>query len=494
MDELTGTAALEPGGNPVVVGRSILQTPGLSGTARSIDPVGGGLRAAESSTPALEAALANEGLEPQETIEIAGAYETPVGGVRTRSTSLGEDAMVLEVPGPGTDLGQVVLAQDESGVLTWNFPRDESGALATTRGSATNTYVIRRHVPAAPGGAETRGLLGAVGKKLLKVLVFPLVEPLIERGAAAFAGAWEADKRPYACRSFTPANYRDPAGAPLGDERWRELSGGRTLLLLHGTFSRAHAGFGGMSAELLGGLHDHYDGRVVAFDHYTLSHDPRQNAERLAAMIPGDVELELDVICHSRGGLVARVLAERPARESLRVRRIVFVATPNAGTVLADPDHIGGLVDRYTTLLNFFPDNGVTEVLEAIITVVKQLAVGSLAGLDGLAAMRPGGEFQRWLNDGGGPGAEYFALASNYEPTQPGLLAFARDAAMDRIFGDAGNDLVVPTEGVHAANGSGCFPIERLESFDTTAGIHHSAYFADARASELIRSWLQVGA
>jgi hypothetical protein len=57
---------------------------------------------------------------------------------------------------------------------------------------------------------------------------------------------------------------------------------------------------------------------------------------------------------------------------------VVFVAGPNAGTVLADAEHLGDLVDRYTNLLAFFPDNGVTDVLEAVITVVTQLAVAAV--------------------------------------------------------------------------------------------------------------------
>jgi len=484
---------LEPSGNPVPIGLAVLYTPGLAGTAQSLDPVSDDLRASEASTAELETALANEDVAPQQTIEITGAYEVPDGGGQTRSTAAGEPAIVLEVPGPGTGLGQVVLAQDESGVITWNLPHDAQGEAAASRGADTLTYVIRRHVPAeSDGDPETRGLLGAVGKKLLKVLVFPLVDPLIEKGAKSLAGAWEKSKRPYRCRSFAPGDYRDPTGTPIDGDRWGDLAGERALLLLHGTFSRAHSGFGAMPPTLVKELHDHYGGRVLAFDHFTLAHDPLRNAIELAKLVPDGTRLNVDVLCHSRGGLVARPHAERPPdelRDKLDVNRIVFVATPNAGTVLADGEYMGDLVDRYTTLLNLFPDNGVTETLEAIITVVKQLAVGALAGLDGLASMRPGGEFLTELNDGGQPDAEYFALASNFEP-QRGLRAFATDGIIDRVFAAAANDLVVPTDGVHAANGSGRFPITELESFAEADAIHHSGFFANARAGDRILGWL----
>ncbi|WUI60523.1 hypothetical protein OG774_22620 [Actinomycetospora sp. NBC_00405] len=51
-----------------------------------------------------------------------------------------------------------------------------------------------------------------------------------------------------------------------------------------------------------------YDGRIIAFDHPTASVPPEQNAKALLRLIPDDVHLELDIVCHSRGGLVARIL------------------------------------------------------------------------------------------------------------------------------------------------------------------------------------------
>ena len=65
---------------------------------------------------------------------------------------------------------------------------------------------------------------------------------------------------------------------------------------------------------------------------------------------------------------------------------MIFVGTPNAGTILADGKYMGDLVDGYTNLLNFFPTNGVTDVLGAVIDTVKHLAVGATDRLVGLAA------------------------------------------------------------------------------------------------------------
>jgi hypothetical protein len=491
---------LDPFGNQVVVGNITLTTPGLSGVAESYLPAADGtrspgMRAAEMTTTALDRALRDEQVEPQETVEITGAAEVPVGAVPTRSTGYGEPAIVAEVPGAGEDWGQVLLYTDESGETTWNFPVDGENRVDTVRGAATRTYVIPRYVAAPETGAQTRGLIGAIGTKVLKVLVFPLIDPVAGKVGEYFAGRWEAAKRPYRIRTFTPDDYASPDGT---DVDWSSLSGGAALLMVHGTFSRAHTAFGSLPKDFVTSLHQRYQGRVFAFDHCTLSEDPRQNVEWLLQHIPEGASLNLDVVCHSRGGLVSRVLAERQAELSLGSRRldmnkIVFVAAPNAGTVLTDTKHLGDLIDSYTNILNFFPDNGVTETLQAIITVMKQLAVGAVKGLPGLDSMLPGGPFLKdWLNRGPKGAELYYAIASDYEPTQPGLAAWAKNRLMDQIFEHAENDLVVPTLGVFEGNGSRLFPIADRYVFPPTAGIQHGGYFPSPRTQQQIMSWLSA--
>jgi len=90
-----------------------------------------------------------------------------------------------------------------------------------------------------------------------------------------------------------------------------------------------------------------YEGRVVAFNHPTISEDPEQNARwflQEKVKQSGELPLDLDIICHSRGGLVSRVLAGElgrcPMRPNIQVRRIIFAGTPNHGTDLADREHL----------------------------------------------------------------------------------------------------------------------------------------------------------
>jgi hypothetical protein len=485
---------LNPTGGPVRVGPVELRTPGLQGNAEIRMPGAPGTRAAEQTTDALEQALANEDFKSRHTVEITQPREVPAPAAGVRSTAFGEPAIELRVPAPGDEEGQVVLAADESGVLTWHFPVDQAGQLDVTRGGALRTYVIRRRVVSPPGGQPTRGLVGALGKKVLKVLVFPLVEPVIGAVNHFFAGRWEERKRPYGLHPFTPQNYTTAAAVPVGDDAWGLLSRGRALLLIHGTGSRSYIGFAGLTPEFVAALHERYQGRVFAFDHFTLSHDPQENVRRLLELVPNGVSLDLDILCHSRGGLVARTLAEQGQRfpagsRSIRVHRVVFVAVPNAGTRLTDTKYLGDLVDAYTNLLNFFPDNTVTDVLEAFLTVVKHLAVGAVKGLDGLQAMVPNGAFLQGLNVGPKDNKQYFALAADYEPTEPGFKDYVANRLMDGIHREA-NDLVVPTAAVYERNGSELFPIADRHIFTGADGVHHGNFFSQRLTLEKIQQWL----
>ncbi|MPZ99143.1 MAG: hypothetical protein GEU80_07365 [Dehalococcoidia bacterium] len=486
---------LQPNGNPLQLGRSTLRTPGLAGIAVAHTPGSAGMRSAERTAGELDEALATEHIQVVETIEISRTREVPSGAGVTRSTTLGEPAIELTVPDPGPDWGQVVLAVDESGVATWNIARDEQGAVDVTRGGSTRTYVIRRQVPPVAPAAETRGLLGAVGSKVLKVLVFPLVDPIVGEISDTLAGRWEAVNRPYRLRTFTTDDYRSAEAGTIDDDAWARLQGGRALLLLHGTFSRAHSAFGGLPPDFVAWLHERYEGRVFAFDHYTLSQDPRENAEWLVAQVPPGAHLELDTIGHSRGGLVSRVLSEQGdalalGDRSVEVARAIHLATPSAGTVLVDAKHLGELVDTVTNLLSFFPDNGVTDVLQTVITVVKQLAVGAVGGLSGLSAMLPDGPFLHALNDSPKAGGRYYAVAADYEPGEAdGLASYARDVLHDRIFG-AENDLVIPTASGWDAKGSANFPIEDRQVFRALDAVPHNALVRNTATLEQIRAWL----
>jgi hypothetical protein len=250
-----------------------------------------------------------------------------------------------------------------------------------------------------------------------------------------------------------------------------------------------------MPADVMQQLCDRYRGRVWAFNHFTLSHDPKKNVDRLLEQIPAGAKLDVDIVCHSRGGLVSRCLAREAAKGSaLKIDRVVLVGVPNAGTLLADPDHMMHMIDRFTTILNFFPDGGVSETLESIITAVKIVAHGALRGLDGLASMNPSGTFLKGLNAGTSK-SNYYAIAADYSPTDQNLKRFLTgtvDAVADRVFENNANDLVVPTAGVFEKNGAAGFPVEaaRVFKFPAEDGVMHTQYFSSAKTCENLLDWL----
>ena len=497
-------ASLDDGGGAVKLGTVALSTPGLSGEAK-LHVAQGRAAAAEMQAGGLVSALEAEGVELRQTVELAKTRET---GPAARSAR-GAPAIEVEIQDPGPGRGQMVMTTDEQGVVCWHFAPPAEAAPAGARGAApvggVRRYTIPRPAPAASplGKPGARGLIGVVGRRLLKELVFPLIDPVIGAVTESFANRWEGRNRPYGVRTFTPDDYTKPvdyassSAQQLDGEGWKRLSGGRALLLVHGTFSRSHSAFGAMPRDFVEALHKLYDGRVFAFDHFTLSQDPKQNVNWLLDRLPGDVALDLDIVCHSRGGLVSRVLCEKQGElsvgsRSLRVGRIIFVGAPNAGTILADGSHVGDLIDTYTNLANFIPEIGVSDVITGVITVAKQIAVGAVAGLKGLQSMRPEGDFGKWLNAGDRTGdTRYFALSSDFTPTEPGLLNFAKNRLMDLIF-KGPNDLVVPTDGVFAENGSGFFPIEQRHVFGGSDGIAHTAFFGSRPARDRIMEWLNA--
>lgn len=486
-----------------------LRTPGWRGSAQ-LQQAGAGTTRARAPVladglAALDAALAAANVTEVRQIELA---LQPAPGAATAGLLRGvhaEPAIELQVPDLGAESGQLVLSVDDAGALRWHLPVDDAAAVQppSVRGAGG---VKRFRIPVVPlpptpqPSLAQRSVFGAVAKRLLRVLVYPITDPLLGPVGEFFAERWEDAKRPYGLRSFTPQNYRDANVPPLSAaELAAMLQGGPTLLFVHGTFSTAHGGFGDLPAAALAGLHERYGARVFAFNHHTLSHEPQRNVAWLLSQLPPGA-MALDIVSHSRGGLVARTLAEAPAAFGLdaarvQVRRMVLAGVPNAGTPLADPDHMVDMVDRLTTALTLSPSGPVTETLEALVTVLKIVGHAALKGLPGLASMTPEGEFLATLNVSGAALPQYFAVASNYEPADRGLRALvagAADNVADQIFGQEGNDLVVPTDGVYGGNGRTGFPLaqEQVLLLEPAQGVMHTAMFACPAVSERLLEWL----
>jgi hypothetical protein len=509
-------ATLSGGAERVDLGAGyVLVAPGLRGSAQRHIPATADLRAVENSTPLLDAVLTRMEMGSIATVEITAAQVPASGLPGVLRDTHGEDALLLEVPDLGPEAGQVVLSVDEAGALSWHFPLDGGHVEPpSVRGAGgKKRFLIRGRVPPTPqpDTARDRALFGAIGRKLLKVIIYPVTDFLLAKPAEFVADYWEKQHRAYGIRDFSPTNYRQPTTKEEDRERLAltaqqldDLTRGRALLFIHGTFSSAHGAFYDLAPELMSELHQRYEGRVFAFNHFTMSHDPQTNVrwflEEIRHFSPS-AKLAVDVVCHSRGGLVARTLAEGRAAfdmdtRNIDVRRIVFVGVPNQGTLLADPDHVGDMIDRMTTALNVVPPGSPADWLEGLLIGVKVLGHAGLNALVGLHSMNPKGKFFATLNRSGNRDAEYFAIAANYEPIDEGLrsiISRSANALMDTVFEDAENDLVVPERGVYDKNGSECFPIatDRCLRLPASAGVLHTTMFGNADVQRRLSEWLR---
>ncbi|MEU9305058.1 hypothetical protein [Streptomyces sp. NPDC048269] len=403
--------------------------------------------------------------------------------------------VALEVPAPGEDEGQVVLEVDGTGVVRWVVSETAAHGGGTDRAGSVQTFRVSMERFVVPDGTQERGVAGFGIRKVLHVLRFPL-ERAAGRAAEFAVGRWENRFRPYGLRLTSPGSFLDPtAGEPVTVDRLAELADQPFLVFVHGTFSRCHSGFHGiaMDGQLLHDLHGRYRDRVLLFDHPTVHLDPADNARWFLEQLPTSRPLTLDVVTHSRGGLVARQLGQdgvvrATGRPAPSVRTLIHVGTPNAGTVLADDQRLGDLLDVFTNLLGLLPDEMVSTTLEVILEVVKHCATGALGGLGGLAAMDPASPELSDLNAAAAPTrGTVRAITSDFRFAEgAGLAIKALNLMVDRLFG-VGNDLVVPTDGVHRA---GSYVVRDPLVIPSTSAVAHLDFFRDAQVRSRLAEWL----
>ena len=398
----------------------------------------------------------------------------------------------IDVTGPA-----VVLVEDaETGRLRWVF-RDGGPATSTRGASAAGRFTIPLD---GPTPTARRGAAAAASKRIIRVLVPNAADPLLGKAGAHFARWWEESNRREGLRLVDRSNYAvEMPEEALGFQQVRRLAAGPSLMFLHGTMAQTHTGFGALPALFLDSLVQRYEGRLWAYDHFTLSRSPAENAAHLVDEIKRisrkDQHFEIDIVAHSRGGLVAREMAEAAELiDGLRVRSITFVATPNSGTPLCSPENIDTFVSQLTNFLTVVPDNPVIEALEPIVALVKHIVVAACNGLDGILAMDPADKRLAALNLGRPPtGLIMRGVGSDYEPPKgTPLHGRLRDAVFDRVMGDVPNDLLVPVESVRVGGSRELMTAENWLQLERRAAVDHSSYWRSARTMNWVRERLDA--
>jgi pimeloyl-ACP methyl ester carboxylesterase len=299
---------------------------------------------------------------------------------------------------------------------------------------------------------------------------------------------------------------------PLGKAA---AAGGPVLVFVHGTFSNSENLLGEIAIApnfkaFLKKAKKHYKA-IYAFSHPTVSVSPVFNAVEIARHFRGCKD-PIDVVAHSRGGLVTRWWLEVMEPSAAGPRRAVLVGCPLDGTSLATPRSLRAALSWLTnvhralaaatglatSLIPFL--SVVTGLLRVAATATGVLAKAPVldAGISlvpGLSAMtRVNLELAR-LNVNLAARPEYFAVASNFAPapTGPAVWRFiteakarAADAAADLIF-QGENDLVVDRDSMQFLCGMpNASSIEKLLDFGTQDQVHHINYFRQAKTLDFI--------
>jgi hypothetical protein len=483
---VTGNNLIDVGGKLAAADIAITES-GLSGSAELLDDK------PQLRTPGgqlFHTALGNSGLSARTHIAL---------GHSTAAT----DPVKISVPAPTPGFNALLLIHDSTGALSWHAPDGikpnssqtvqippgsaatpaDDGVTASAAGSSATgpapaaARPVSFTVPATrfATGNSHAGLLSRIAglvehfhfhpglgstSKVLSVVEYPVEHLVGELGAKWFAD-WENNKHPSVVRWF-PAEGNLSIGEPLSPTNWHQLAEGPTLLFIHGIFSSCEAGFAGIGHDdsTWPQLRQRYGNRIIGFDHPTGSVGPADNAQWFLDQIP-NVNLDLDIVCHSRGGLVARSIAVQAAQRDMTVniRRIVFAATPNGGSQITVTANWVGMANRISSVLTLpakvlpAPADAISGVLAGLLEVLKIVGVGVALDLPGLEAMTPGSQFLQSLAQATNVTPEYFAAAADFEPGPVLANLFNRLDDEGRvvdttIFDHVHNDIAVPTEGV----------------------------------------------
>ena len=314
----------------------------------------------------------------------------------------------------------------------------------------------------------------------------------------------------------------------------------KILVFIHGTFSSNDHVIGqeiaaptnnagkAMLNLLANGPNKPYD-EVLAFDHPTLSVSPMLNALDLSRLF-ANTQAQVDVICHSRGGLVARWWLEVFERNA-KPGKVVMVGSPLGGTSLADPTRLRSSIQFLANISNavgstigFSFGNPFMTISASLFKLISSLGSltaktplidAAIAMVPGLAAQsRVGNNFElrrlRTIHD---RLPIYYAVKSNFQPKTIDAWKFwkffvdkpllrAANAGVDFIFGrdekgtlEIENDLVVNTRSMTELFGNeednkkfkGVLDFAKKKASEEG---HHVNYFQQAETIKFIRESL----
>ncbi len=368
----------------------------------------------------------------------------------------------------------------------------------------------------APRGWMGRAILGAID-----VVTGLFKDPAVDLATAAITrkldgavdeGVYQLHADPLP-QTLKGSGLKQNNVAPAAD-------GGPLLVLVHGTFVDTISTFGKLwtlHPQVVRALFTQYGNRVYALNHATLAKSPIANALALVRALPAGARLHL--LTHSRGGLVAEVLARACGGGSLRpeelglfageqyaahradlqalvqlaqakglvLERLVRVACPARGTLLASKR-----LDAYLSILQWSLQLANVPVAPALVDFLHEVARRRTdpTELPGLEAMMPGSPIVQWLN-----GREE-AIPGELRVVAGDLQGDSIGSWVKTLLSDAfywtDNDLIVQTRSMYggAPRGPGVTGAGARFLLDRGAQVTHFNYFANEATVKAIASGL----
>jgi hypothetical protein len=299
-------------------------------------------------------------------------------------------------------------------------------------------------------------------------------------------------------------SLKESGALPVSPESAEET----ILVLIHGTFSNTYGTFHHLwdkNPEVLDKIFAYYGNRVYGLEHETLGASPIENALALVEAMPQGASLAL--LTHSRGGLVAEVLArvcsykfageaaldqeldgafsgasyaaERAnlralilaaRKKAIRIERVVRVACPARGTLLAS-----SRLDAYISIVKWAMELGSVPVLPELLEFLGAVAQHKADPVEipGLAAQIPDSPLIGWLHAVDQPvDGELRVVAGDIQGDSLG--SWIKTLASDSFYW-TDNDFVVQTSSMYggAPRAAGAsFVLERHGK------VSHFAYFS----------------
>lgn len=385
----------------------------------------------------------------------------------------------------GSNMARLMLVPEGDGVLDW-----------------------KEVTPGIPGLARRRR--GASAAAANDVISFRKLEPST---VTSFLEAQDARFTPQrGLQRLTPANGLVPAQLP---------NSGRALLFIHGTFSNGSNVVKSLEGTehgrtFLADARQFYAKNVFVFDHPTIAVAPWLNAWELEQAVRRST-CQMDIIAHSRGGLVTRWWCEAFDPQLAKCKNAILVGSPLAGTGLAAPPNIRKSLKLLTSYGNAMegiaalasaavPVLGIVSTLLHVITSVTSLAAATpvadtiMAMIPGLFAQsRVGNNLElRGLHRSHGTAARYAAIRANYQSDSPGWRFwqyfhrdYLADAATDILFSGP-NDLVVDSDSMAFLADGVCIDAKRVWDYGTTSRVHHVNYFDHCETTDFFRKILRL--